>query len=57
MAVLGGRARIFRCAGEKKGLARCPAPHFEAWKLDSGAKITERIISGQLKGILISSIS
>ena len=22
---------------------KCPAPHFEAWKLDSGAKVTGRI--------------
>ena len=30
--------------GRKEGkLARCPAPHFEAWKLDSGAKVTGRI--------------
>ena len=44
MAVLGGRVGIYRRAGEKKGkLARCPAPHFEAWELDSGAKVTGRI--------------
>ena len=43
MAVLGGRARILS-RGRKKGkLARRPAPHFEAWKLDSGAKVTGRI--------------
>ena len=30
--------------GRKEGkLARCPAPHFEAWKLDNGAKVTGRI--------------
>ena len=44
MAVLGGRARIFLRYGRKEGkLARCPAPHFEAWKLDGGAKVTGRI--------------
>ena len=44
MAVLGGRARIFHRTGEKKGkLPRRPAPHFEAWKLDSGAKVTGKI--------------
>ena len=36
MAVLGGRARIFRRTSEKKG-------NFEAWKLGSGAKVTGRI--------------
>ena len=41
MAVLGGRVGIFPPCGRKEGkLARCPAPHFEAWELDSGAKVT-----------------
>ena len=34
----------FSTVRAKKGkLARRPAPHFEAWKLDSGAKVTGRI--------------
>ena len=44
MAVLGGRARIFSRYGRKERKpARCPAPHFEAWKLGRGAKVTGRI--------------
>ena len=34
----------FPAYGRKEGkLARCPAPHCEAWKLDSGAKVTGEI--------------
>ena len=44
MVVLCERARIFRRTGEKKGkITRRPAPHFEAWKPDSSAKVTGRI--------------
>ena len=45
MAVLGGRARIFSRTGKKKGNSRgVPLlTSIEAWKLDSGAKVTGRI--------------
>ena len=34
---------VWPCGRKEGKLARCPAPHFEAWELDSGAKVTGRI--------------